>query len=64
MTMIEALLSEYLSEHETAKQLQLSPRTLKRWRALKSGPAITRIGRRIVYKRSTVAAWIKNQEVS
>ena len=58
----DELLSEYLSERETAEQLQLSPRTLKRWRALKQGPAITRVGRRIVYKRSTVAIWLKNQE--
>lgn len=58
----DSLLSEYLAEEQTAAELGLCTKTLQRWRALGEGPAITRLGRRILYRRSTVAAWIAARE--
>jgi hypothetical protein len=60
--MTTPLLSEYLSEHETAAQLDICVRTLRRWRDLKTGPAFVKIGRRTMYRRSTVAGWLAKQE--
>jgi hypothetical protein len=58
----ESLLSEYLPEEQTAAELGVCTKTLQRWRAFGEGPAITRLGRRILYRRSTVAAWIAARE--
>jgi predicted DNA-binding transcriptional regulator AlpA len=58
------LLSEFLTENETAEQLGVCERTLKRWRALKEGPPVTRIGRRVLYRRATVERWLLKQEAA
>lgn len=56
------VLSEYLTDKQLACELKVSPRTLARWRRLREGPAITRIGRKIAYRRSAVAAWLASRE--
>jgi predicted DNA-binding transcriptional regulator AlpA len=58
-----SVLSEYLSDKELANELNVSPRTLARWRRLREGPPLTRIGRKIAYRRSAVAAWLASREV-
>ena len=58
----EPLLSEYLTEDQAAHELGICTKTLKRWHALGSGPAVTRLGRRILYRRSTLAAWLASRE--
>lgn len=57
------LMDDYLDTDELADQLNVSPRSIARWRALKEGPAITRIGNKIWYRRSTVEAWLLENEV-
>lgn len=57
------VLREYLSDKQLAAELKVSPRTLARWRRLREGPAITRIGRKIVYNRRAVTAWLASQEM-
>jgi len=52
------VLNEYLSDRELAVELDVSPRTLARWRRLKEGPAITKIGKKVAYRRSAVQAWL------
>jgi hypothetical protein len=59
---LEPLLSDYLIEDQAATELGVCTKTLQRWRTLGEGPAITRLGRRILYRRSTVAAWIATRE--
>jgi hypothetical protein len=51
-------LSSYWTEAELAAKLDLTVKTLRRWRAMGEGPSITRLGRRILYRRTTVADWL------
>ena len=57
-----ALLSEYMNPTQCAAELGVCPRTLERWRRLKASPPITRIGKKIMYRREAVAAWLREHE--
>jgi Helix-turn-helix domain len=57
-----AILSNYFTIEELAGELNVAPITVKRWNLQKSGPPITRVGRRILYRRSSVEAWLVAQE--
>jgi hypothetical protein len=57
-----SLLADYASEEETAAELDVSTRTLARWRAMRVGPPPTAVGRKWYYKRSSFAAWLDRQE--
>lgn len=49
----------YLSEAEAARLLNISPRTLQRYRVNGGGPPYVRIGaRRIAYPESGIATWV------
>jgi predicted DNA-binding transcriptional regulator AlpA len=37
-------------------------RTLKRWRTERTGPIPMHIGRRVVYRRSAVEAWLEQKD--
>lgn len=52
------LLADYLTREETAQELHVAVRTLERWRVLRIGPPQVRIGARIYYHRTKVAAWL------
>lgn len=56
------VLSEYLTDRELAAQLDKSHRTIARWRRLREGPPVTRVGRRVLYRRTAVAEWLKSLE--
>jgi hypothetical protein len=56
------LLEDYFTAEQLAAQLGRGVRTLVRWRALNEGPPITRIGRQILYRKTTVAAWLASLE--
>ena len=62
MATIENLLADFLTQEEAAAELQVCERTLDRWRRLDEGPPITKLGRRILYRRSSVQAWLRAQE--
>lgn len=48
----------YLDEAATARKLDVSRKTLQRWRITGEGPAYVRLGaRRIGYPEDTVDAW-------
>ena len=61
-------------EHPTAKDPLLAPddvstmlggvpvRTLKRWRTERTGPVAMHLGRRVVYRRSAVEAWLEQKD--
>ena len=53
----------YIPEAETAAELNLSPRTLRKWRAQGKGPAFVKIGRRVFYRDTSRDAWLRQQEV-
>lgn len=58
----DTLLADFLTQDEAAAELKVSQRTLDRWRRLDEGPPITKLGRRTLYRRSTVQAWLRTRE--
>jgi Helix-turn-helix domain len=62
MTNTEQLLSDYLEKDAAAAELGVCERTLDRWHQLGGGPPRATIGRRIFYRRSSVAAWLSSRE--
>jgi len=58
----ETLLADFLTQDEAAAELKICERTLDRWRRLREGPPITKIGRRILYRRSSLQAWLRTRE--
>jgi hypothetical protein len=61
MSNFEPLLSEFTQE-EAATELNVTARTLDRWQRLREGPPITKLGRRILYRRSSLLAWLRARE--
>ena len=47
----------YLSTHEAAALLGLSPRTLERYRVTGEGPVFSKLGRRVCYARTDLDGW-------
>ena len=58
----EKLLADFLTQKEAAAELRVCERTLDRWRRLDEGPPITKLGRRPLYRRSSLQAWLRAQE--
>ena len=56
------MLSEWMTRAELAVELDLTTETLCRWNSRRHGPAPTRIGRKVLYRRDTVRAWLLAQE--
>ena len=52
-----------LSEAELAEHLGLCARTVARLRERRRGPAHIRLGRRVAYRASDVAAWLDAQRI-
>ena len=47
-----------LTEHEAADVTRLSTRTLERMRSTGTGPQYAKLGRRVLYRRADLEAWI------
>ncbi|WP_018649487.1 MULTISPECIES: helix-turn-helix domain-containing protein [unclassified Thioalkalivibrio] len=47
-----------LTPEQAAEYLHLSPRTLIRWRNMRKGPPWVKAGRRVIYRRADVDAWL------
>ena len=47
----------FLTQPELAARFRVSPRTLERWRWLKTGPNYTKLGGRIVYALTDVETY-------
>jgi len=62
MNISESLLTDFLTQDEAAVELNVCKRTLDRWRKLDEGPPVTKLGRRILYRRSSVQAWLVERE--
>jgi predicted DNA-binding transcriptional regulator AlpA len=58
----EKLLADFPTRDEAAAELKICERTLDRWRRLGEGPPITKLGRRVLYRRSSLQAWIRTRE--
>ena len=64
MTSSEPILSEFLTTEELAAELRRNPRTLDRWEVLGMGPPRTHVGRKVLYRRTSVQKWLAAQEQS
>jgi Helix-turn-helix domain len=62
MSNSESILSQFLTKEQLAAELQRNPRTLDRWRTLGEGPPITKLGRCVLYRRSSLQAWLRARE--
>lgn len=59
---VKPMLSDWMTRAELAAELDLTTETLSRWDARRVGPAPTRVGRKVLYRRETVRAWLLEQE--
>jgi hypothetical protein len=64
MSDCEPILSEFLTKEQLAAELGRNPRTLDRWGALGTGPPRTRVGRMVLFRRTSVQKWLAAQEQS
>jgi len=62
MGTIERILADFLTPDEAASELKICTRTLDRWHRLGEGPPITRLGRRVLYRRSSLLEWLHRRE--
>jgi Helix-turn-helix domain len=58
----EKLLADFLTQDEAAAELNICERTLDRWRWLGEGPPITKLARRVLYRRSSLLVWLRTRE--
>lgn len=54
-------MTELLTLAQVSEAYGFSPSTLRFWRYNSTGPASCRIGRRVLYQRHEVEAWISAQ---
>lgn len=52
----------YMTAQEVAKEQRVSVECLYAWRKQNIGPLSTKRGKRILYRRSDVDAWVAEQE--
>jgi len=52
-------LDELLTEQSAAERLHLSVKTLQAWRVRGFGPAFVRLGRRVLYRTSSLQEYIE-----
>ena len=57
-----SLFDNYQTPEALSGELRISPRTLDRWHRLGEGPPRCKVGRRVLYRRSSVAAWLMSRE--
>jgi len=56
--------TEYLLTREVAKLLRTPESTVRYWRHLRTGPPSVKVGRRVLYSRVAVLAWLDTQRTS
>jgi helix-turn-helix protein len=59
----DTLLADFLTQDKAAAELKICDRTLDGWRRLGEGPPITKLGRRVLYRRSSLQAWLCKREL-
>jgi hypothetical protein len=58
----ETVLAGYLTPTQLAAQLGCCEKTLARWDAARTGPPRTTFGRRTLYRKESVSAWLVDRE--
>ena len=54
----QPLLAEWMTRDECARELGISPHTLKGWEQRRTAPPSARIGSRVLYHRASVQQWL------
>jgi hypothetical protein len=57
-----AILEEYLTRSELARELRVAERTIIRYQNQPDGLPRTTVGGRVLYRRSSVLAWLQSNE--
>jgi len=57
-----SLLQDYLTEESLAGEIDVTVRTLRRWRKERKGPPITHVGRQVRYSIDGVRRWLAANE--
>ena len=52
---------KYLDTSQAAFLLNISPRTLERWRLTGEGPSYRKFGKRVTYSESSLLEWAEQQ---
>ena len=60
--MAVAILENYVSRREFARQLGKDERTVIRWEIQRRAPKRTKIGRTVYYSRKSIDTWLKGRE--
>jgi hypothetical protein len=58
---IDHVLAGYMTIEELAAELDMAVITLATWRMRQKGPPYVKVGRKILYSRTTVKDWIASQ---
>jgi predicted DNA-binding transcriptional regulator AlpA len=58
----QTLLFDYLTPRQVAAELGICEKTLARWHAARRAPPRVTVGRRLLYRRTSVSRWIEQQE--
>ena len=58
----QTLLSDYLTPRKVAAELGICEKTLARWHAARRAPPRVTVGRRLLYRREAVSAWLLKRE--
>ena len=61
---LAAVTPEYLTTQELADLVRAPAETCRFWRHAGRGPRSVKIGRRVLYKRADVEAWLEEQYAS
>lgn len=51
----------YMTTEELATLCRTSPGTCRYWRHIGEGPASIKVGRRVLYRREDVTAWLERK---
>ena len=54
-------MGELLNPTEAAETIKSTPSTLAYWRHIGTGPKYAKVGRRVVYRRTDLEAWLDEQ---
>lgn len=58
------LITDEVSEDDTAQAIGISKLTLRNWRSRGLGPKFMKLGKRVIYSEADVQAWVQEQRRS
>ena len=61
-TLTVNFLDGYVDKRTFCSQLGITERTADRWAVMRFGPVRTKAGRKVLYEKKSILAWLKSQE--